>query len=393
MSRAATTRTHPEPPHRGPVAAPVLAMGRRYASSPPTAARVSAPRSTTRARDGEGLFRPPSVPPRVTGFAWPEGFDRAPDEDWARGPVDELAQKYDSVERHGWYDNLDPTVDEVLRGLRDGAVVVDYSGGTGILIGRLLAAAGARSFGVVNVDSSPKFLRLSFDKFRDEPRVAFRLLRWLRDEKRLQDLDEALGPAMAQRGVDVVVSANAIHLYYDLDRTLRSWARCLRPGGRALVQSGNVLHPDGGVIIDSTVAAVDREARAMVREDARFARFRPELDDDARMARYDALRQKYFLPARPLAFYVDELERAGLRVVDVRTKRIEARTDEWLSFLAVYHEGILGWAGGAEKVEGRAPTAEDVAARKELLGLALRRALRDRDSFDATWTYVSAVKP
>src|SRR5690606_13618802 len=43
-------------------------------------------------------------------FQWPAGFARAPSEDWVLQPVDEFGLAYDSVERHGWYRNLDLTV-------------------------------------------------------------------------------------------------------------------------------------------------------------------------------------------------------------------------------------------------------------------------------------------
>jgi hypothetical protein len=44
-------------------------------------------------------------------FHWPEGFDRIPDEDWVERPVEEFALHYDTVENHGWYRNLDLTVE------------------------------------------------------------------------------------------------------------------------------------------------------------------------------------------------------------------------------------------------------------------------------------------
>ena len=55
-------------------------------------------------------------------------------------------------------------------------------------------------------------------------------LRRIPDE-RLQYVDEVLGEAFTRRPADVLVSTNAIHLYDDLDDTLRAWARVLQPGG------------------------------------------------------------------------------------------------------------------------------------------------------------------
>lgn len=333
---------------------------------------------------------------------WPAGFDRVPDEQWTRAPIAALAQKYDAVGRHGWYANLDESVAAIAREIRPGQILVDYSGGTGLLVDRLLAAVGSREVGIVVVDSSPKFLALALEKRRHDPRVAFRLVEYLKDEKRLETLEEAIGPEMAARGVDALVSANAIHLYYGLDETLASWARCLRPAALVHVQSGNVraeLGPGPGPgprpsvgdwIIDDTVAAVDAAARKIVKGESSFARHRAALDDPARIAQHDAFRQKVFLPPRPLAYYTHALERAGLRVERVWTRAIPARADEWHQFLAAYSDAVLGWVGGTEKVEGRPPSGGDLHDRLTLMRLALGVVLTGRETFHATWTYVDA---
>src|SRR5262245_16084950 len=94
---------------------------------------------------------------------WPADFARIPDEDWTHAPLDTLALKYDTVENHGWYRNLEPTLDELAAHLRDGMHMVDYSGGTGILIDRLLHRMPDAAVGCLLVDSSPKFLRLALE--------------------------------------------------------------------------------------------------------------------------------------------------------------------------------------------------------------------------------------
>lgn len=338
-------------------------------------------------------YRLAAVRNTVPAPPWPPGFARIPDEDWARRPIERLAEHYDTVERHGWYDNLDPTVDQMERLVQDGDVWVDYSGGTGILMDRLLARLPSRAFGIVNVDSSPKFLRLSLEKFQNEPRAAFRLIHYLPAERRLQLLDEVFQGPLRDRGVDGIVSTNAVHLYYDLPDTLASWRRSLRPGGHVLVQSGNIASDDGsdeGWIIDDTVHAVARAARDIVTEDDRFAHLRPLLDDPERLARYDALRDKYFVPVRPLSFYLDALRSAELNVASVDRRTIRANVDEWFEFLAVYHEGVLGWIGGAEKLEGRPPTDRDVDDRLAIMRRAMARIFDDKDHFDAVWTYITA---
>lgn len=330
----------------------------------------------------------------MTVLPWPEGFERIPDEDWAVRPVESLALNYDSVENHGWYANLDPTVEAVAAAVGDGSLVVDYSGGTGIFADRLLRRARDRALGVVIADSSPKFLRLAVEKFRDEPRVAFRLIRYLKDQRRLELLEEALDGELVERGAEAIVSTNAIHLYYDLPETLASWRRVMREGGRAFVQSGNIRNPDAPAdawIIDETVGYIHRAAVDLVGLDERFARFRSDLDDPAHMEAHRELREKIFLPVRDLAHYTSALTEAGFAVIDSGCRPVEARVDEWYEFLAVYHDGVLGWAGGAEKVTGRKPAADVVADRQRLLRQAMDRVFGGDDVFSACWTYLTCA--
>jgi SAM-dependent methyltransferase len=252
-----------------------------------------------------------------------------------------------------------------------------------------------RQVGYLLVDSSPKFLRLALEKLRGEPRVAFRLISFLRAEKRLQLLDEIL-PASAMGRFDAISSTNAVHLYYDLGDTLRSWSRALRPGGRAFVQSGNILNPDapaGDWIIDATVEQIDLAARELVLEGHAYAPFRAAVDDAPRMAAYEALRDKFFLPVRPLAFYLDELRGAGFAIHEVATRSIQAEVADWYEFLAAYHEGVLGWAGGSRRVDGADPTDEVITLRLRLMREALDRIFSGRTSFQASWTYITADRP
>ena len=114
------------------------------------------------------------------------GWERIPDEDWTTEPVDAFGASYDNVAQHSWYRNLDPTVEELAHLLADGEILVDYSGGTGILVDRLKLRLFGTQAGAVIVDSSPKFLRAALEKFGDDPRVGLRLLRYLKEEKRLQ---------------------------------------------------------------------------------------------------------------------------------------------------------------------------------------------------------------
>jgi SAM-dependent methyltransferase len=331
----------------------------------------------------------------MTAFTWPPGSRRVPDEDWTREPLEALALKYDTVQDHGWYRNLDRTVAELGEFLTPGSLLVDYSGGTGILAGRLLEEVPERGFGILIVDSSPKFLRVALDKLGGHERVAFRLIRYLKDEGRLELMQEVLEPALLERGVEAIASTNAIHLYYDLDDTLSSWRDLLRPGGRVFIQSGNIAPPqlpDGTWIIDETVEAIHTAGLELVRRDDRYAAYRAGAQDTARMAAYDELRRKFFLPVRPLAEYVEALERAGLHILDVAQVPIQAHVDQWLEFLGTYHEGVLGWIGGSSRVEGAEPTDEAVADRLQLLRESMREVFGAGQGFQALWTYITAAR-
>ena len=318
---------------------------------------------------------------------WPAGFARIPDDAWVTSTPEELARKYDTVREHGWYRNLDLTLETLAGALRPGDVLLDYSGGTGILAERLLPSLGET--GILIVDASPKFLRVALDKLGDDERVAFRLIEYLREERRLQTLQEALEPPLLQRGVEVLASTNAIHLYYDLDETLRSWRSLLGDGGRVHVQSGNIGVRElarGAWIIDETVEAISAAAEELVRDDDRWTAYRDRSGDP----RYAALRRKFFLPVRPLGHYLEALERAGFTIEGVEHRTIEASTEEWTAFLSTYHEGVLGWVGGSERVEGVPPAEAAVADRLALLRESAGRVLGD-GSFEAVWTYVDAT--
>ena len=105
---------------------------------------------------------------------WNFDFVRVPKESWTELPLEDLAMKYDTVEEHGWYDNLIPTVQTILDTHSPEDLILDYSGGTGILVDRLVRDPRP-SPNVLIVDSSPKFLRLALEKNKDIPRLGFDL--------------------------------------------------------------------------------------------------------------------------------------------------------------------------------------------------------------------------
>ncbi len=322
---------------------------------------------------------------------WPQGIKRVPDEAWTRADVKKLAKDYDTVEQHGWYSNLDRTVSQLVKHVDDGDLILDYSGGTGILTDRLLSNTD-KAIGVLIVDSSRKFLRLALDKLGNDPRVAFRLISYLEDESRLERVDEVLEAPLIDRGLDAIVSTNAIHLYYDLQDTLASWHHVIREDGLVHAQSGNIDRSDRPArrwILDATVQRVDEAAREIVQEDDAFAKHRERLEDEELMEAYGKLRDKYFQPARDLSHYTDRFERAGFRIEQVDHEAIPVDVEEWGSFLKVYHEGVLGWVGGSERVEDEGPSEEDIRDREALIERGLSLVMEQAESFDAEWTYLS----
>lgn len=324
-------------------------------------------------------------------FPWPAGFPRIPDQDWARRPVDQFGLNYDNVGAHTWYRNLEPTVAQVLAALDEDQLLIDYSSGTGLLAKRVLSNVD-HPVGILGVDASSKFLRVAVENFRDDERVAFRLLRYLKADKRLQRLDEAVEPALLDRGADVITSTNAIHLYHDLTETLDSWATVLRPGGLVFTSSANMGNPNrrpGDWIIDETVARVNEIAADLVGTESAFEEYRRTLDDPVAMAGHKALRDKVFVPVRPLDHYLDAFADAGLTVLHVFESTIHAKVDEWFSLLANYHEGVLGWVGGTPKVDGRAPSERALGDRLFLIRYGLEKLFPTQDSFPCTWTYLT----
>jgi H+/Cl- antiporter ClcA/SAM-dependent methyltransferase len=324
-------------------------------------------------------------------FDWPRGFDRIPDADWARRPVEEFGLRYDSVGAHTWYKNLEPTVAQVLAALGENKLLVDYSSGTGILAGRLLANV-EYPVGILNVDASPKFLRVALENFRQDERVAFRLLNYLKAERRLQLLDEVVDGPLLDRGADVITSTNAIHLYHNLAETLQSWARVLRPGGLTFTGSANLRNPlrrPGDWIIDETVAKVNEIAAEVVASEPAFERYRETLEDSEAMAGHARLREKVFVPVRPLDEYLDAFSDAGLTVLHVFDATIYAQVDEWCQLLHTYHDGVLSWVGGSPKVDGRTPDDDALADRRFLIRYCLEKLFPAQESFPCTWTYIT----
>jgi hypothetical protein len=107
------------------------------------------------------------------------------------------------------------------------------------------------------------------------------------------------------------------------------------------------------------------------------------------MARHVKLREKVFVPVRPLELYLQAFRGAGFTVLHVFEETIFARVDEWYRLLSTYHDGVLSWVGGSEKVEGAPPSAEAVRQRLFLIKYSLEKLFPGQDSFPCTWTYLT----
>lgn len=328
---------------------------------------------------------------RTTDSVWPAGFARIPDAPWATAPIDAFGLGYDNVGTHGWYKNLEPTIAQATAALGENETLIDFSAGTGILAKRLLAAI-KHPVGILNVDASAKFLRVAVENLGGDERAAFRLLSYLRSERRLERIDEVLDRSMLDRGADVITATNAIHLYYDLPDTLTSWTHVLNPGGLALICSANMRNPScraGDWIIDETVAKVNEIVAELVLREPAFEQYRPALQDPVAVAAHTTLREKVFVPVRPLEYYTDTFADSGFEVLHVFDSTIFARVDEWTQLLETYHDGVLSWVGGSPKVEGTEPTPDALRDRIFLIRYAMEKLFPAQESFPATWTYLS----
>jgi hypothetical protein len=161
------------------------------------------------------------------------------------------------------------------------------------------------------------------------------------------------------------------------------------------VQSGNIRNPQARPtewILDETVWAIHEIATGLVRNDPRYAAYRPLLDDEARMQAHVAHRDRVFLPVRPLDYYLRSLTEAGFDVEQVTARTIEARVDEWFEFLSAYHEAVLGWVGGSARVDGAPPGQDAVRDRLALIRHAMDTLFGGRPAFQCCWTYITGVR-
>lgn len=326
--------------------------------------------------------------------AWPEGFDRIPNEDWLRKPVEDSALQYDKHGANAFRRNWDPTIAQVLTVLDESKVILDYSCGTGLFTERLLENFSYPTR-IINVDVSPKYLRLVAGKFRQDDRVALRLQKWVNTDGRFQNVDEVVGNALLHRGIDILISTNAVHLYPNLADTFRSWHRVLRPGGLALVSTGDMSNPrrsGSDWRLHDTVEAVNEFVQEVVQTEPRFEKYRKVTDDTAVMSAYEAMRRQVYPPIKPIDLYLGTLSDAGLKPLHHFEGWINISTADLTDALFPYHEIVLGWIGGTRHVEGQPPSREALRDRMFLIKYGSEKLYASQRSFNCPWTYITCRK-
>lgn len=315
------------------------------------------------------------------------------DESFLKSDVTEFALGYDRVKNHTWYDNLNYLVELSNEYFNDDDFIMDYSCGTGIFPERLLKSTISCPR-ILMMDSSPKYLKLSYDKFGNNYKFFFRLIKYLKEENRLQTIDESIGEDYKEL-LDGIICTNAIHLYPTISDTIKSWDKLLVKGGKLLINSGNIFNSSmdsESKLIDQTVNEIDKLSYRIVKETPKYSKYCDLINDVDYIKKHDSLRDKYFLPVKNIEYYTDEILKNNFKILEIKTINIDAKVDEWFEFLKVYHEGIISWVGGANKITGVEPKKDAVEDRIDIIKLALNEMFNNNNDFKACWNYIICEK-
>jgi ubiquinone/menaquinone biosynthesis C-methylase UbiE len=309
------------------------------------------------------------------------------DEKIKNSPITEFALGYDEVKHHDWYNNLDYLVKLSNDFFSNNSLIMDYSCGTGIFCERLKQSGLNPS--LLMVDASLKYLRLAYEKFKEEQSYSFRLL----DLKK--KINDSIVDDLNQK-LDGIICANAIHLYPTIDETIIGWNNLLKKGGKLLINSGNIDNPrmktPTSVLIDQTVNDIFKLSFDIVKNNKSYHQYLSKLSDVAYLEKYAKLKDKYFLPIRNIDYYIDSLYRNGFVVNEIKTIDVKSNIKEWFDFLKVYDEGILGWIGGVHKVSGDLSNLTDIQNRLDIMEEAINIIFNNNNSFTASWNYIICEK-
>lgn len=305
----------------------------------------------------------------------------------ANSDITEFALGYDSVKNHSWYDNLNYLMNVSKELFTDNSLIMDYSCGTGIYSERLNFYECNPN--IIMMDASLKYLRLSYEKFKNNPKYFFRLL----DLKK--GIEESLVDNLEGK-LDGIVSTNAIHLYPTIDETIKSWNALLKKGGKLLINSGNIDNPKmktpTSFLIDQTVNQIFNLSIDIVKNNNAYTQYRSKISDNVYFEKYIQLKDRYFLPIRNIDYYTDSLYKNGFIIKEIKTIDIKANVKEWFDFLNVYDEGILGWIGGVQKVTGEIANLTDIQNRLDIMEEALNVIFNNQKDFNASWNYIICEK-
>lgn len=314
-------------------------------------------------------------------------IERLYNEQIANSPITEFALGYDEVKHHSWYDNLDYLIKLSGELFSNDSFIMDYSCGTGIFCEKMDSYGLTPS--VLMADASLKYLRLSYEKFKDTPSYSFRLL----------DLKKSIGESIVDNidgKLDGIVCANAIHLYPTIDETISEWNKLLKTGGKLLINSGNINNPKmktpSSVLIDQTVNDIFSISFDIVKNNKSYHQYLGKLSDIPYMEKYVQLKNKYFLPIRNIEYYTNSLYKNGFVVKEIKTIDVKSNVKEWFDFLKVYDEGILGWIGGVEKVSGDIANLTDIQNRLDIMEEAINIIFNNNNNFNANWNYIICEK-
>ena len=348
----------PAPPLRRAGRRPRPASWPRSAScttsaSPPTAAGAATGRRRSRAlielhRAVTTPIEPVDAAGRRLRLAGRAGT-ASPTTTGSTSPIDAFGAAYDSVDHHGWYRNLDPTVEELSHLLADGDVLIDYSGGTGILA-RPAEAADVRHPG--RRRHRRQLAEVPAGRAREVPR---------RSEGRpaaaaLPEGREA--PPAARRGA----RARAARAGRRRDRVDQRHPPLPRPGRHGQRRGCGCCGPAATSSSTRATSATRGPAAASGSSTRRcgWSASSPRVwcaptRRTPPTAPISTTRSAC-APTPPTATACScspgrststsrRSSSAGLKVESVREASIEAGVQDWYELLVAYHDAVLGWVG------------------------------------------------
>lgn len=299
---------------------------------------------------------------------------------------------HDAVINTLWYNSNLKKLSEIVKSkIKNNIIVVDFGAGTGISSLFLLQHLKQR-FNMFLVDNSPSWLSKAYEILKDQPRLDFFVL-----EKKGNGY-VTLANTIGQNKVDMVISANTVHLIPDLKITFKGIYDALKPKGYFIMQSGNILrkkrHHDI-LMIDQTVEKVHKFALNIIRKSKDFMKYNNGLKK--RIKEEEKQRKLIFPEPRPIKDYIIALKQAGFKRIEIETKLIKIKYHDWLNFLTIkrIQAGIL------PEIGGRIPTIEQEKDRNKLIILAIKKLfknikkdnhLANNNNFLAEWMYISAYK-